>query len=171
MRGIFGLAGVLVVCGVIIWFMNKGGLEHTSQTIKAGESAREQVNRIGGNDPDTGQRASESAVLEALTPGSRFTGLLVARVTQGGAYEKYFGIARNDTIIATEYQGAKFDMKSNSDVAMAKAQVDEAYRKQGSIYVVRDGRELKLPAARSGQPAPQRDALQQQLEAIKSVPQ
>lgn len=169
MKGIFGLAGVLVVLGVIVWFMGKGGgLDSAHQSIQAGSKAREQVNQIAGNDPETGERASQSAVLEPMMTGNRLTGFLVTRVTSGGAYEKYFGLARNDTIVAAEYQGAKMDMKSSSDVEMAKTWVDEAFRKQGAVYVVRGGKEIKLPAAPVGQ-APAKDSAQKQLDAIQGI--
>lgn len=169
MKGIFGLAGVLVVIGVIVWWMSQGGLEHTSQTIKTGQNAQEQVRQIAGQDPSSGERAAQSAVLEGMMNGNRLTGLLVARVTEDGAYAKYFGIRRNDTIVAAEYQGTRMDMKTSNDETMAKAWVEEAFRKQGAVYVVRDSKELKLPPPPApGQPA-KTDSIQRQLDSIPGV--
>lgn len=174
MRGLFGLAGLLVVIGVIAWFMGRsgGGLDHTRQTLKEGEKAREQINQIAGNDPETGERANQSVALEATNLGTKMSGLLVLRVTPGGAYEKFFGIKRNDTIVAAEYQGTRMEVKGATDEAMAKAQVDEAFRFKGSIYVVRDNKEIKLPAAPAGgaQPPKGKDSVQQQLDAIQGIP-
>lgn len=172
MRAIFGLAGLLIVLGVIVWIMgHKGGeLDSAQSAIQAGNKARDQVNQIAGNDPDTGERANRSVVLDPMMTGNKLTGFLVARVTPGGAYERYFGLARNDTIVAAEYQGARMEMRTSNDEEMAKAWVDEAYRRQGAIYVVRSGKELKLPAAAPAGAAQKKDSLQQQLDAIQSVP-
>ena len=59
MRAFFGLAGILIVIGVIVWWLGApgGGLDQTHQTLKTGETAREQVSQISGHDTATGGRA------------------------------------------------------------------------------------------------------------------
>ncbi|HMB94676.1 MAG TPA: hypothetical protein VKK61_01420, partial [Tepidisphaeraceae bacterium] len=95
MRAMFGLVGLLVAIGVIVWFEGSGGgLSHTQAVLKADQNAREQVNQIAGNDPDTGQRASESAELQPLTTNGKLSGFLVTKVRTDGAYARYFGLQR-----------------------------------------------------------------------------
>src|SRR5271154_4429264 len=101
MRAAFGLVGLLVTVGVLMLLMSK----YMPVIMKSNQSATVQVNQIAGNDTETGLRASDSAVFQPLTTGGRLSGILVTRVVDAGAYQKYFGIQRNDTIIAAEYQG------------------------------------------------------------------
>lgn len=178
MRAAFGLVGVLITVGVIVWFLSKGGgLDHTQQVLKSGETAREEASQFAGQDPETGQRASQSAELEGLNSGGKLAGLLVAQISAGGAYEKYFGLKRDDTIVAVEYQGAKQTMKDMIDEETARTHVATAYQMKGYVYVVRDEKEIRLPAVAPQAPRsagePKKDSgspLQQQLDAIQTIP-
>lgn len=170
MKAGFGLAGLLITIGVIVWFMGHGGLQHTHETLKAGDKARSQVNQIAGNDPSTGQRASQSADLQPVTDKGRLTGILVTRVDAEGAYGKYFGLQRNDLIVGVEYQGFRQTMKDLGTETDAKLQVDEAFRRQGSLTVLRNDKEMLLPPPPAPGAAPRKDGIQQQLDAIKSLP-
>ncbi|HMB96012.1 MAG TPA: hypothetical protein VKK61_08240 [Tepidisphaeraceae bacterium] len=170
MRAMFGLVGLLVAIGVIVWFEGSGGgLSHTQAVLKADQNAREQVNQIAGNDPDTGQRATESADLQPLTTNGKLSGFLVTKVRADGAYARYFGLQRNDTIIAAVYQAIRMDMKDMSgDQEMAKAQISEAYQRQGQLVIVRNEKQLTLPQAdassgKSGSP------LQNQLDVVQDL--
>jgi hypothetical protein len=178
MRAIFGLVGILVVVAVIVWFLGKGGgLDHTQQVLQSGESARRQVNQFSGNDPQTGARASESADLEMLTTAGKPSGILVTAVVPGGAYETYFGLKRNDTIVAVEYNGLRTDVKNMSaSDEEARNQVLEAYQKRGRVFVVRNEQEIALPQApaaqgRTGSGGRSGNSpLQDQLDAIQNIP-
>lgn len=171
MRAVFGLVGILVTVGVIVWFLGSGGgLDHTKNVIDSGNKARTEVSQIAGQDTETGERASASVDLEPLTSGGRLAGVLVTRVSDGGAYQRYFGLQRNDTIIAVEYSANRQNFKDIADSEMATAQIDEAYRRKGAIYVVRDEKEVKLPAAPSGASESSRDPMQRQLDAIQQIP-
>jgi hypothetical protein len=172
MRAMFGLVGLLVTLGIIVWIMGM----YTPAVMKADKGAREQVNQIAGNDPETGARASYSADLQPLNSGGKLSGVLVTRVQDDGAYGKYFGLQRNDTIIAAVYQGARMDIKDmNGDEEMAKAQISEAYQRQGSLIVVRDGKQLELPGAQAQEAVKAAEktddtALQNQLNAMQGTP-
>jgi hypothetical protein len=162
MRAIFGLVGLLVTLGIIVWIMGM----YTPTVMKAD---KQQVNQIAGNDPETGGRASDSVDMQRLDSGGKLTGLLVTRVQDEGAYARYFGLQRNDTIIASEYQGTRMDIKDlGGDEEMAKAQVSEAYQRQGSLVVVRDGKQLELPDAKSADKSGA-NPLQTQLDAIQGT--
>src|SRR5215471_13912756 len=104
MRAIFGIAGILIVLGVIVWAMNME-LSHTQEVIKAKDTAEQQVSQIAGLDAQTRTPAIDTVDLDILTSNRRPTSILITKVVPGGAFEKYFGIERNDTIMAIEVQG------------------------------------------------------------------
>jgi hypothetical protein len=192
MRAIFGLVGILVTVGVIVWWMGSGGgLSQTQATLHAGGKAREEVSQIGGMDTQTGERADKSADLDVITSGGKLSGILVTSVDPGGAYARYFGLKPNDTIIAIEYQGNRQNMRDfNGDSDMAKIQVMESYSKHGTLVVLRsdangNSSEITLPedpkkAAAAAKPVAAQqgkgngggshDEMQQQLDTIQQIP-
>ncbi|HEY7087936.1 MAG TPA: hypothetical protein VH518_07590, partial [Tepidisphaeraceae bacterium] len=124
MRALFGLVGILITVGVIVWFLGPGGgLSHTQNVIKIGDQARQQAAQVAGQDTVTGDRASASISIEPLNENGKLSGMLVTRLRPGGAFERYFGLKKNDTIIALEYQGNRQTMKEINDSEMADAQV------------------------------------------------
>ena len=116
----------------------------------------------------------ESAELEALSQGGKVSGILVVKIDPGGAYERYFGLKRNDTIVAVEYQGNRQNVKDFNDEDMAKSQVFEAYRHKGKVVVVRNEKQVTLPDQTAAKPAgsggKSKDEIQQQLDVIQSIP-
>jgi hypothetical protein len=175
MRAIFGLVGILVVVGIIVYWMGPGGgLSHTQTVLKEGQNAQEQVAQIGGKDTESHEPANESAVLDPQSFGGKLDSILVTKVVPGGAYEKYFGLKTNDAIVSVETNG--YDQKVNQmgDGESAKIAVMDAYSKSGHDTVMRDGNEVKLPTASKpkGQ-APKTDdsnPLQRQLDTIQQIP-
>jgi hypothetical protein len=179
MRMMFGLVGVLVLAGVIAyWWGPGGGLDKTHQDIKTGQKMTEAVSQIAGRDTQTGGRAWDSAELEILTSNGRPASLLVASVVPGGAYERYFGLKKDDVIRSVEYQGYQKAVKDMDDAREGRDQLSEAFQRRGTIVVVRGGKEMTLPlpvvapAPTPGAPAAapaqpdQRTPLQRQLDAI-----
>jgi S1-C subfamily serine protease len=91
--------------------------------------------------------------------------------------ETYYGLKRNDTI--TEINGMPVRDQNDGELAVALAQ--EAYQRQQSLTVVRDGETLVLPqqkvqqqagaSAAQGQPAGAKssDGLQGQLDALQNA--
>jgi len=47
MRAIFGLVGILVVAGVIVWFMAKGGADNLQNVATAKKTTAVAVRRMG----------------------------------------------------------------------------------------------------------------------------
>ena len=113
MRAMFGLVGILLVIGVIVYWMGAPGgeLDQTKKTIKTGEVLREQVSQISGHDSSTGGLAMNSATFEMLTSGGKPASLMVSDVVADGAYAHYFGLQKDDVITAIEYQGLKRSVK------------------------------------------------------------
>ncbi|HVT90109.1 MAG TPA: hypothetical protein VHD56_14745 [Tepidisphaeraceae bacterium] len=166
MRALFGIGGVLITIGVIVWIMGNGSLEHDQNVLKVRENAQQQVSQIAGRDAATGGSAMNSAELEGMTTNGKLSGILVNKVVPGGAYENYFGLKRNDTIIAVESQAFKTNVRDIVTEEDAKIQVMEAFQKQGYVYVMRDGKELKLPVETPGQ---KKTDINSTLDQLKSM--
>jgi hypothetical protein len=167
MRAIFGIVSLLVVVAIIVWW----AASSTSSISGPASKARDEAAQIAGTDPETGGRASESAQIDLVTAGGKPDSILVTKVVPGGAYEKYFGLKTDDTILQVGPLAVK-GHPSISSADDAKDFLQEAYQRQQQLVVVRDGQQITLPAA--GQPqAPAQgqgqgstDPLQQQLEGI-----
>jgi hypothetical protein len=178
MRAIFGIVGVLVTVGVIVWFMGgPGGTDYVGTVLQANKQAKSQASQIAGVDVETGEHANQSAKFEPLTIGGKLNSLLVEELVPGGAYERYFGLKRHDAILAVEYveyQANRMNVRDFGSDDDAKAHVEEAFRRKGHVYVMRDEKEVKLPAAGPTAAAPGKknatDPLQQQLDTLQNIP-
>ena len=178
MRMAFGLGGLLVTIGVIVLILNYAILPYNKTVIDKGQNAREQAEQIAG--VKDGMRAMDSIKLEPQSNSSgRPVSLLVTNITAGGPMETYYGLKRNDTI--TEINGMPVRDENDGELAVALAQ--EAYQRQQSLTVVRDGQTLVLPQQKpqqqagvsgaQGQPAGAKqqggDGLQGQLDALQNA--
>jgi hypothetical protein len=175
MRAIFGLVGILAVIGVIVWWMSQGGAQNLQNVAATKKKATEQASQIAGRDSETREAAYESVELEGVSPGGKLVGILVVKINPGGAYERYFGLKRNDTIVAIEYQGNRQHIRDINDEDMAKTQVFEAYRHKGKVIVARgDEKELALPAETSAKPSGSgekpKDEMQRQIDVLEGIP-
>jgi hypothetical protein len=176
MRAIFGLVGMLMVVAIIIfWLQGPTGLSQTEQTIKAGQRAQAEVAQIGGRDIESHLPAANSARIEPQQFGGRLDSLLVTKVVQNGAYEKFFGLKADDVIVAIEAQANEMRVRDIGDAELALAQVTEAYSKKGHLVVMRDGVELRLPKAQqaaqpTGGKSGSDDPIQKQLDVIQAIP-
>ena len=181
MRYAFGLGGLLVTVGVIIWIMAAPGgeLDHAKSAIDVRNKVQPELNRIGGKGED-GTPAEKSATFEGQNDpqSGKFRGLLVADVLPAGAFEKHFGLKQYDLII----QAGPIDLRTQ-DEGMAKALVVESFQRGQELTVIRGNDKLTLPQASTaatpttpGQPAaqpnkPKSTGLSGQLESIQnSIP-
>lgn len=172
MRALFGLVGVLVAAGVFVWWMSSGGAQHLQNVARVKKSAGEQASQFAGKDTETGAPASESATLDLILAGGKPDSVLVVKVLNGGAYERYFGLKDEDTIVQIGPLPVKGhpSITSNEDAA---AFLMDAYQKKQPIVVVRDGKQITLPVAPPAGSAPPgggqgsgTDPLQQQIDSI-----
>ena len=163
----FGLVGLLVVIGIMVWWFASS----TSSISRPASKARDEAAQIAGTDTATGGRASESAEIDLVTAGGKPDSILVTKVVPGGAYEKYFGLKQDDAIIELGPLPVKGhpSISSNED---ASAFLMDAYQKKQPIVVVRDGNPIKLPHANQAKPQQpaqgqgSSDPLQQQLDGV-----
>ena len=176
MRMAFGLIGVLVAVGVIVWIMIQITLPHTEAVLSARKKVEPEVQRISGHD-ENGAKATDSIKLDAESTGGKMTAVLVTSITPGGAMEKHFGLKRNDSIV----QIGPLTMNEIHAADEAKDYLLDAYERNREIIVVRDEKRITLPvpaatpAPSSGTPAAAKknktsdDPLQRQLDAIPGI--
>jgi hypothetical protein len=179
MRMIIGLAAILVTIGVIVWIMSAITLPATKQALDINRKVKPQVQQIAGTD-ESGRDARDSIKLDSESSGGRMTSVLVTAIDDGGAMQRYFGLKRGDSIVEIAPQnGAMMPVKEMDSPSAAKDHLLSAFQHSQQIVVMRDGRKLTLPAApvapaKGGAPAATPTAgnnpLQQQLDAIQSVP-
>ncbi len=168
MRAAFGLVGILVGIGVLVWLMGKSYLPYAQQTIRTGQSAESQVQQLAGRDENM-RNVAESAELEVQHNSSgQPTSVLVLAVVENGAYERFWGLKRNDSIIEIGPLSVRDSATSNS---AARDFVQEAYQRSQALKVVRDGQRITLePRSGSAGDSKPTDPIQQQLDAIPRVP-
>jgi len=180
MRYAFGLVGLLVGFGIVIWLMS----DSATTAIDARNKVDPQLKQITGRSED-GTPAGQSATLQAQTDSSgKLRGLLVADIVPGGAYDKHFGLKQYDLIV----QVGPLELKTQ-DEGMAEALMTEAMQRNQEIVVIRGNNKLTLPAsstaaatpaapvdaANPSAPAaaptpPKSRGLQGQLEGIQGIP-
>ena len=173
MRMAFGLIGLLVAIGVIVWIISAVGAPSMQNAANVQKNVKPKVEQIAGKDSATGEDARKSISLDASSRNGKMTGVLVTALTPGGAFEKYFGLQRGDVIIEIAPAGGAFMPVSDmSTPAEAKDQLLSAFQNSQQIVVMRNEQKATLPAAGSkaaspAAPAGGTDSVQKQLDAIK----
>src|SRR5688500_6399021 len=165
MRMAIGHEVILVTLGVIIWIMTAVTLPATKQALDVKKKVEPQVEQIAGHTAD-GTRAVDTFQVKSQERGGRLSGLVVTKVVQGAAMDKYFGLKEGD--IVTEI--GPLAVRDMGGAEEAKDFVVAEYQRSGQITVTREGKEMKLPLPDHGKkpgaaPAtpPGGDPLQQQL--------
>lgn len=149
MRAIFGLAGVLVMLGVIVWLMGGPGgeLDQAKKAIDTKKSLEEPISHITGQDA-AGGKVMDAATFEILTSNGKPASVQVMSVVPGGSYDKFFGLRKGDIITAIESQGLKTPIRElDNNVDVVREKMFDAFRYSGKLTIKRDGKELTLPAA------------------------
>ncbi|MGE5608278.1 MAG: hypothetical protein ACM359_03410 [Bacillota bacterium] len=169
MRGAFGLVGLLVTIGVIVAIM---AVNHPADTIKRAEPAKQKAQQFAGYDSEGAPAKNSVTLSPETTVNGKLKYVLVEEIVAGGAYEKYYGLKRNDSIIAA----GPMDLR-DEDGEMAVELIHKAYQQQWPLTVMRGGKKIELPQATPATPAKTssprgtQSPLQKQLEAIPGVRQ
>ena len=147
MRAAFGLVGILITLGVIIWIMAAPGgeLDHTKAVLDAKKHVEPQVNQIAGRSASGDMRFNESAKFELQTAGGKPSNILVLEVDPSGPAAQYYGLVRGDTITEVGQLGPVRDSNTITSSDDAMVFVMDAYQHQQPITVIRDGQKLVLP--------------------------
>lgn len=168
MKFAFGLGGLLIGVGVIIWIMSGPGgtLDQAKTAIDTRKKVEPQINQWSGKSAD-GTSAKDSATLEPQTDSSgKLRGLLVTNVVPGGAFDEHFGLKTYDLII----QVGPMDLKTQ-DASMAEAMMVESFSRNYEIIVVRANQKLTLPLTAGASAAPSAPAATGQPAAAPTNPQ
>jgi hypothetical protein len=177
MRAAFGLVGLLVVFGVIVWIMGAPGgyLDKTKADIDAGNKAKQQVNVIAGNSADGEYQFRKTITIDLATSGGKTEGLLVTSVNPAGPAATYYGLAKGDVVIDLGQMGPVKGQTWSADEALDW--LDDAYRKQQRLTVIRNGQTINLPQTpTAAAPAngkannSNNNPLSQQLDALQKIP-
>jgi hypothetical protein len=153
-RAIFGLGGLLVTIGVIVYIMggNGGELDQTKQMLDTQGQLQSGLNQIAGHNTDGTGSANQSVTLDVQTANGNINGAQVTDIQPGGAYAKYYGLQKDDFITKIGDDALK-DGQLTSQKDVEDALLD-AYQHGRPIVVMRDGQPLTLPIAPPpGQPA------------------
>ena len=156
MRALFGLVGLLVCLGVIVWFMGSPGgyLAYNQQVIKKGQQITPQVQQIGGSGPTAGggsMRFNESLKVELQQSGGKSSSILVTDIDPAGPAAGYYMLKRGDSIVEVGNLGPVRDSNTITSSDDAMVFVMDAYQHQQPITVIRDGQKLTLPPPGSPQ--------------------
>jgi hypothetical protein len=172
MRMVFGLAGLLVTLGVIVWVIIVT-MPATEKAVTTVKQQKDVVRQIAGQDAQ-GARATDSIKLAPETSGGKLTSVLVTQVAPGGVMETHYGLKRNDSIVQMGSQGYMQDVKEMVSVESAKDSLLRSYQENQPIVVIRDEKRITLPAAGpSGAVEPNANAAQKQINDLmkKTGPQ
>src|SRR3954453_17686605 len=147
MRAAFGLVGILITLGVIIWIMAAPGgeLQQAQTAINVQKQVTPQVNQIAGRSGSGDMRFNESAKFELQTAGGKPSNILVLEVDPAGPAAQYYGLVRGDTITEVGQLGPVRDSNAITSSDDAMVFVMDAYQHQQPITVIRDGQKVVLP--------------------------
>lgn len=153
MKMAFGLGGLLVTLGVIVFIMGGPGgtLDQSKAAIDAQKKVDPVVKQLTGKSAD-GTRAQDSATLVGQFANGRMSGLAVQDVVTGGAYQAHYGLQPYDLIV----QIGPHDLRGQ-DEEMGRALMVDAVRFSQPIVVMRGSNRLTLPqvgAMPGGTPVP-----------------
>lgn len=169
MRAMFGLVGLLVTVGVVVWLFSLTSIP----TAKEGEKAHEQAQQISGRGQDGGA-AVDSFKVRSEMRGNRLESLLVTDLTAGGAVDQFYGLKKGDRIVQISTHGVltKIGDVSNDDEKTAKAMVHDAYQASEPIVIERNGQQITLPtqAGSTPQSSPRNNPQDPLNNVLKSIP-
>ncbi|HEX3357527.1 MAG TPA: PDZ domain-containing protein [Tepidisphaeraceae bacterium] len=142
MRAGFGLVGLLITIGVIVWIMHKSTLPYTQEVLKKGDEARQQVNPIAGYSADGSMKFSDSLVVDTETSGGKISAIDVTKVVPGGPADTAYGLKEGDAILEIGPLSVKDNIQSSDD-AMGQL-VQFGYERSAPLKIIRDGNQMTL---------------------------
>lgn len=158
MRAAFGLGGLLVAVGVIVWLWS---VNHPADTVRTAQKAQEQAEQFSGG----GVR--ESIRLEPRLRNGRLQSLHVNYLARGAPLEKHYGLKRDDLIVKI----GPMEVREFDDVKDGMDWLVQAYQTNRELTVMREGKEIVLQAGASqaadAVEGPRRSSPMDQAEALK----
>ena len=145
MRMAFGLAGLLVTVAIMAYVWSF----YTQAVSNSAAQVRPVAEQIAGVESGalTGHVSEHIKLSEYAGPNGKLKAITVNQIDTGSSMQAYYGLRPGDQIIEVGVMRVQ-DM----DGGLAIAMVQEAYQRKQPLAVVRDGRRLDLPQARSAPP-------------------
>ncbi len=167
MRAAFGLAGLLITVGIIVYLMSIS-LGRTSQALHESKAMQDTIVPMAGRNAD-GSKIADTITLEPFTPanGTKVTGLLVSRIDPANVLATRYGLHQYDVITQIG------PTRVADDPSLGEAMAQEAAGRGYELKVLRGSEELTLPqpgAPTKAPPSASENPLQRQLEGIQKIP-
>jgi hypothetical protein len=140
MRAGIGLLSLLIGVALIFYIsfgLGKHGYE--GEVLEQGKVAREEANQISGRTND--DMPIESTIqLDEVDAGGQFRRLRVVSIVPKTPMQTCYGLLAGDEIIRVGPMG----VSDNNDAGLGKALVYEAYQRNETIDILRNGQEMTL---------------------------
>jgi hypothetical protein len=157
MRMAFGLGGLLVTIGVIVWIMGKAELPYDQAAIHASQQASTAIQQVSGRDENGNNIETTYSVFADTRSDGKLQDLQVTQLTPDSPLAHYFGLQKDDVILACiDGHTVRTDMAGLNDDRAGKDAIWDAYTQQGQMIVQRGEQQLTLPVVKTqSAPTPQ----------------
>jgi hypothetical protein len=160
----FGLVGLLVTVGLMMFFFYKVD----APEIQSGQKAMEQAAQIAGRDENR-TPINQTYKLEAENQNGKLSDFLVVSVDAGSPMEKIFDLKAGDKIVGAIGRGGMLnDFRGNGDEEMCRDNIMEAYQFGGRLKVDRGSATVwqpgNIPANGNNPPPARTDDPMKQLQ-------
>lgn len=174
MRMAFGLVSLLIVLAICLLIFRT----FEAPMLESGNAAQKQAQQLSGRD-ENGVPVMDSYKAQQHSTGSKIDGITITDLVPGGPMQTYYGLQKGD-IVTDIGELSVTTLADPGGYSMAKSMLDEAYQKQQSLVVNRNGTKLTLPQQRGAgtaangaaapAPAGNNNALNNQLNQIRNIP-
>ena len=137
MKAAFGLVALMVSVFILIWLFTM----NTGAVVQVSQPAQKQAQRLASVDED-GVTVAQSIKVEPVERNGKVIALRVSELMIGGPMEKYYGLMKDDQILAV----GQIDMK-DFDADMDTALLMEARMRQHPLRIRRNGQIFTLLGA------------------------
>lgn len=139
MRAMFGLVGLLVAIGVLVY----AWVSYNAPVIKTGRQAQTEVAGIGLQTTE-GERYQDMVKLDEIDKNGKTVELAVRSIKEGSEFQQKTGLKVGDVITEVGNQGGLTRVRDIDDSEIAKNYVIESPRGKWPLKVLRGGKELTL---------------------------
>lgn len=146
---VFGLGGLLVTIGVIVWIMGKAELPYDQAVLSADKQATSEVQQMAGRGEGGVPIANTFKLFPDLRSDGRLQDFQVSQLSPDSPLATDFGLQVNDVIVgAIDGHGVETDMQGSTDEKASQDAIIDAYSTGGKLIVQRGDQKLTL----SGKP-------------------
>jgi len=131
----FGLVAFMITIAIMLWMW----ASYTKEVAHYGTRAQSQARQFAGRD-DRGRPAVKSVSLVPEEQNGKLKYVLVDAIEPQGTYATWFHLQQNDAIIAVGPMEIR-----DQDWEMAHALIQDAYRLQQDLIIMRGGKKMVLP--------------------------